>query len=59
MCVIKCVGDESQVEEINCSTFQYRKGYQTHEELKVLVCKFNRSNNNKGVVIGVLVYVCK
>jgi hypothetical protein len=34
-------GDDSQVEEINCSIFRNRKGCQTHEELKVLVSKFN------------------
>jgi hypothetical protein len=47
--------DDSQIEEINCCTFQYRKGCQSHEELKVLVSKFNRKNNIKAVVFGFLV----
>jgi hypothetical protein len=41
--------DAFQVEEINCSAFRYRKVCQTHEELKVLVSKFNRKNNNEDV----------
>jgi hypothetical protein len=54
-----CMVDDYQVREINCSIFQYKKGCQTHEELKVLVSKFNRKINNKTLVLGVLVYVCK
>jgi hypothetical protein len=45
---------DSQVEKINCSTFQYGKGCRTHEELKVLVRKFNKKNNIKAVVFGFL-----
>jgi hypothetical protein len=45
--------DDSQVEEIiNCSTFRYRKGCQTHEEIKILVSKFNRKITIKAVVFG-------
>ena len=33
------LADDSQVQEINCSTFQIRRGCRTHEELKVLVSK--------------------
>jgi hypothetical protein len=53
--LVGCLIDDSQIEEINCCTFQYRKGCQTHEELKVLVSKFNRKNNIKAVVFGFLV----
>jgi hypothetical protein len=41
--------DDSQMEELNYSTFKYRKGCQTHDEMKVLVSKFNGKNNNTGV----------
>jgi hypothetical protein len=47
---LRWAGDDSQVEEISCSTFQYRKGCQTHEELKIFVSKFKSKNNNKGVL---------
>jgi hypothetical protein len=49
--------DDSHVEAINCSTFQYIKGCRTHGELKVLVSKFNMKNNNKCVfwVLGISV----
>jgi hypothetical protein len=45
------LGDDSQVEEISYSTFQYRKGCRTHEEMKLLVSKFNKKYNNKGVFV--------
>jgi hypothetical protein len=44
--------DDSQVDEINYSICQYRKSCQTHEELNVLVSKFNKKNNIKSVVFG-------
>jgi hypothetical protein len=50
----RCICDDSQVVEINCSTFRYRKGCRTYEELKVLVSKFNRKNNIKEGVLGFL-----
>jgi hypothetical protein len=40
------------VEEINCSSFRYRKCCRTHEELKVLVSKFNRKIIIKVFFVG-------
>ena len=46
--------DDSQVQEINCSTFQIRKGCRTHEELKVLVSKSSRKYNESCKGFGIL-----
>jgi hypothetical protein len=44
-----CPLDDSQVDDINCSTFKYIKVCRTHEELKVLVSKFNKKIYKKQV----------